>query len=194
MKVVVSNKEVARFFRYQNQSYATNPGRTFYYNTNEIFSFGGHFCVAKLDGGNVIISEKSYSVSTAKHVALVEDEMTWYNKIYCANPIGTHAENFDFWLKKSEEVIDKFSRARKPVSYKEKLRDISYKATKYSKYFKEKIPDDLKRALKISTKEEAGNYETGKVKRVILSKAREVKEFEKMMSVMKNIKTTFLIS
>ena len=176
MKTVVNNETVATYFRWQNQNYASNPGKSFYFKGEEIFSYGPHFCVAKLArDSSVLISERTYSVSTAKHISLVENEMYYYKKIYCADPKGSHDFNYDFWLKSAEETIVKLSKSRRPEIYLEKLKTIAERASKYSKFFKEITPIELKTALKISSKESSINYFANKAKNKSIIKSQQDK-------------------
>jgi len=180
MKKVVSPQEVAHLFANQLQDEARNANHSLYFNNDKIFSYGGHFCIAKfIDNNTLLFTERSYSNTTANHISIVRSATSHIDKIYCANPLGTHEENFKFWLNNAENVVNKLQNARKPEIYLNELNGIKGHAEKYSKYFNIDIPLTLNAVLEVTNKQETLDYLESKEKFLNAEKIRKEKEQKK---------------
>lgn len=180
MKKVVSPSEVAHLFANQLQSEATTSGRNFYFYNKSIYSYGIHFCIAKfVDENTLLFTEKSYSNTTAKHINHVRHATSHIKKIYCANPIGSHDENFKAWLSQSETNIEKLKNARKPENYILELQRIKDKVSIYANYFGIATPITLENALSITDKAEIIAYLENKAEAIAKEKKRKETELRK---------------
>lgn len=147
MKTVLNSKDVARVFLKQTQLNATNTSRSFFFNRDKIYSYGTHFCVAKLTGDRILLSNNSYSPTTTKHISLVKQEITSERIIYCSYPNGTHSDNFKHWKEEVKNLNKKLERAKKPELYLGKKLDILVNVKNYADFFNTKIPLYLLRVL-----------------------------------------------
>jgi hypothetical protein len=180
MKKVVSPQEVAHLFANQLQSEATNQNRSFYFYGKSIYSYGSHFCIAKfVDENTLLFTERGYSNTTAKHINHVWHATSHKTKIYCYNPIGSHTENFNYWLLQAEQSIQKLKNARKPEIYLFELQNIKYKANNYAEYFKIDIPITLENVFKITDKAEIVTYLESKAELIKAENKRKELEAKK---------------
>lgn len=159
MKLVHAPENVAHLFAHQLQNEARNSGNTLFFNSNEIYSYGSHFCIAKfIDNETLLFTERSYSNTTAKHINIVRNATNHIKKIYCNNPNGTHDENFNAWQNETDNNIQKLAKANKPEKYISNLNEIKNKVEKYCDYFNIAIPDNLEAVLSITEKSKIKAY------------------------------------
>lgn len=159
MKLVHTPENVAHLFAHQLQNEARNSGNTLFFNSNEIYSYGSHFCIAKfIDNETLLFTERSYSNTTAKHINIVRNATNHIKKIYCNNPNGTHDENFNAWQNETDNNIQKLAKANKPEIYINELTRINSKVNIYANYFKIDVPTNLKAILSITEKDEIKAY------------------------------------
>lgn len=159
MKKVHTPENVAHLFANQIQSEARTQTGNFYFHQEMIFSYGSHFCIARhIDNNTLLFTERSYSNSTAKHIAHVRNASNHLDKIYCYNPTATHDENFFHWFGEAENNIRKLRNARKPEIYIFELQSIKNKAEKYANFFNIEIPLQLTKALEITEKAQILEY------------------------------------
>jgi hypothetical protein len=151
MRKVVSSHDVAHLFNGQNQSTAYTPTRNFYFIGNSIYSYGSHFCIARfVDHNTLLFTERGYSNTTSKHIAITRSATSNRDKIYCAYPDGTHEANFDFWTSNAERIGQSLIKARKPAKYISELENVKYRAERYATYFGIEIPFRLKNILDVT--------------------------------------------
>jgi hypothetical protein len=180
MKKVNTPEQTAHLFANQLQSEAYTQTRNLYFYGNSIYSYGSHFCIAKfVDNYNLLFTERGYSNTTAKHINVVRHATSHINKIYCANPNGTHADNFKYWLNNAETLADKLKRANKPEIYISQLQQIENKAKIYANYFNIAIPETLQKVLKVTTKAEILAYMENKTELIKAEKIAKEKELKK---------------
>lgn len=73
---VYPTNEIAHLWAHKTQSAARNPGKNFYFEGDTIYSYGSHFPIARhvVNAKGVpaiVFTQRSYSVTTAKHINLV---------------------------------------------------------------------------------------------------------------------------
>jgi hypothetical protein len=90
MRHVVNERLVARMWIEQSQDHARNRTGSFYFNGKTIYSYGGHFPIAKIDNENRVIffTRKDYSNTTSKHKSIVSSIIpSSYRMVYsdCIN-------------------------------------------------------------------------------------------------------------
>jgi hypothetical protein len=160
-KVFTDISQVAHLWANQLQDEARNSGN-FYFNGSTIYSYGGHFPIAKhieLNGQKaVLFTTRGYSNTTAKHIAVVRQAASHLNVIKCNNPNATHGENFNSWKIDAELVAAKLPKAKKPEKYLNELEYINSQANKYAQFFGLELPANLTAILSIKDKNEYNTY------------------------------------
>lgn len=163
MKQVFTDiSHIAHLWANQLQSEARNSGN-FFFRDDTIYSYGHHFPIAKhiknADGVKaVLFTERSYSVTTSKHISVVRQAASHLNIIYCYRPDNTHADNFKQWLYEAEQVAANLPKAKKPEKYLSEIARIEAKVKKYAEFFNLTIPETLLAALSITNKNEYLSY------------------------------------
>lgn len=184
------NSAVAHLWANKSQDSATN-GSNFYFEGNTIYSYGGHFPIAKhieFEGKNaVLFTEATYSPTTAKHISIVKQACNHLDIIYCASPNATHQTNFDYWLKCAEGISTNLLKAKKPEKYLLELGRISDQANKYASFFALDIPDQLKAVLAIENKDQYKAYSDNK--EAILANLKKKQEATLKRKHAKELKT-----
>lgn len=163
MKQVFSDiSQVAHLWANQLQEHARNSGN-FYFNGKTIYSYGSHFPIAKHvvnDKGmtGVLFTERTYSNTTAKHIAVVRQAASHKNIIYCNSPEATHEDNFKAWTRQAEVIAANLLKARKPEKYLSELGYIRNKVEHYAAFFSLAVPDKLVEAMNVGNKEQYNEY------------------------------------
>jgi hypothetical protein len=187
MKKVNTPENVAHLFANQLQSEARTQTNNFYFHGNMIFSYGSHFCIARfVDNETLLFTERSYSNTTAKHINQVWNAISHKKKIFCYNPTGTHADNFNHWFNEAEANINKLKNARKPELYITQLQYIKNKVSIYAEYFGIITPLSLENVLKVTEKAEVLEYLESKAEAI--AKETKQKETELKKEHAKNLK------
>jgi len=121
MKTVFSeNSAVAHLWASQAQENARNSQNNFYFNGLTIYSYGGHFPIARIynkDNNIVFMTTHTYSNTTAKHICEVRyaiNHKTVFNvPVVCICGSYDHKENVVAYLNTIEKLINKQKNARK---------------------------------------------------------------------------------
>jgi hypothetical protein len=178
-KVFTDISTIAHLWANQLQEEARNSGN-FYFNGKTIYSYGGHFPIAKhieKDGERaVLFTTRGYSNTTARHIGVVRQAANHLNVIKCYNPTATHEENFNSWKTEAELVAAKLPKAKKPEKYLNELEYINSQANKYAHFFGLELPAILSTILSIKDKNEYDAYHDQKT--AILEAERLKKEAE----------------
>jgi hypothetical protein len=99
MKTVVSPDMVAHLWAHQSQSEARNQQGNIYFRDSTIYSYGFHFPIARhVTGKNkqplILLTTRTYSNTTAKHISMVRQSVQHRNVLYCENvQAGSQAEH-----------------------------------------------------------------------------------------------------
>lgn len=106
MKTVFSNDEVAHIWARQTQDTGRNSQGNFYFEGDKIYSYGRHFCIARLlPNKKVLFTNRTYSNTTAKHINLVRYAVNHLELVYCANPdLGTMS-NIPYFTREFKNLI-----------------------------------------------------------------------------------------
>jgi hypothetical protein len=118
MKHVFSDlSHVAHLWANQLQDNARNSGN-FFFEGASIYSYGHHFPIAKhvvneQGESAILFTERRYSNTTAKHIAVVRQAASHLNVIYCWNPASLHDDNLRRWVASAENVAEKLLKAKK---------------------------------------------------------------------------------
>ena len=107
MKTVYrNNKELAHVWASNNVPEGRNPGNTFFFNSDGIFSYGRHFCIAKRhDNNTVVMTLSSYSNTTAKQMSYVRRAVSHLKLVYCQDPESSVIWNRRAALDKIDETL-----------------------------------------------------------------------------------------
>lgn len=164
MKTVFSDlSAIAHLWANKSQQSARNSATNFYVEGDTIFSYGGHFPIAKHVTNNkgeaaVLFTERSYSNTTAKHIRIAWQAASHKNLIRCFNPNTTHAENFNWWLRSAENEAANLAKAKKPEIYINNIAAIKAKAEKYAEFYNIPLPSPLADIFAIGSKDEYSQY------------------------------------
>lgn len=168
--------EVAHLWANKVQNNARHSSGNFFFEGAEIYSYGYHFPIAKHVENSkgetaVLVTTRSYSVSTSKHQNVVSNACNHLKVIYCrlsgghaggygrGGEILSHSGNFDAWLDAIKRVGCKLAAARKPEIYLNKIAAEYKQAKKYADFFGINIPATLETAGNISNKSEYAEFE-----------------------------------
>lgn len=157
MKKVVNKEQVSHLWANKLQNEARTPTNNFYFYNDTIYSYGGHFPIAKhveRNGQNkILFTLNTYSITTAKHISIVSYASSHIDKIYCYD--FEHKErNFKLWLNKAKDIGQKLLKAKKPEIYINQLNSIKSQVDKYAQFFEIEIPITLIEALNVQNKDE----------------------------------------
>jgi len=145
MRKVVSPSDVAHFFANQTQPEATNSGRTFYYEGDKIYSYGRHFCIARIHQGKMLFTKRTYSNSTSKHVSHVWQASRHWEMIKCYFPEAEYgSNNFNHWRDDINEQLRRLSTARKPELYLSPIKRLIEEVKTYADFMGFEIPASLR--------------------------------------------------
>lgn len=113
---------------------------------NKIYSYGDHFCIAEFRDGVVLLTEKRFSISTAKHINLVGNALTYttHDVINVPTLDGADATPKTWIEIKLKEASVSYSLAKKARSAKlqricECIENLN-QAAKYAEVFGENPP------------------------------------------------------
>lgn len=122
-KHVVPNEQVAHIWAHRAQTDARNPQGNFYFDGNTIYSYGGHFPIARHVARNgrkrcILFTTKTRSVTTAKHIRDTRMAIPPGVAVFHVPEVGTKGEV------DSECIAD----------YRRRFDELLYKAGKSIKY------------------------------------------------------------
>ena len=113
MKTVFAGKEVAHIWAKQSQSEGRNSGSSMFFEGKDIFSYGRHFCMARLMPNNVVlITNRGYSNTTAKHLSWTRYAVNHMERIYCAYPNGSVLDNLESIKNRLKSEFDTLNNSR----------------------------------------------------------------------------------
>lgn len=96
MNPITDNAMVAHLWAHQMQDHASNPHGNFYFHAEHIYSYGSHFrCGSVVRNRNgetaYLVTDQTYSVTTAKHMNLVRDAIPAYRTAFTTDRfVKTH--------------------------------------------------------------------------------------------------------
>lgn len=102
-KTVFNNSQLAHVWAAQSQQYGR--GSNMFFDGDSIYSYGHHFCIAKIYGDKVLMNSRRYSNSTAKHQRKVRNAVT-HKTVYTIPEVNNPAsENNILYLQ--NKVIER---------------------------------------------------------------------------------------
>lgn len=88
----MSHSDVAH--HWANRVGTSAKGGNMYFEGERIYSYGKHFCIARLLPSNVVVfGTHSYSMTTSKHQSLARQAAVHRKFVYCYDPNGSAASN-----------------------------------------------------------------------------------------------------
>lgn len=122
MRTVVSNNELPHLWAHQTQSHAKNNNGSYYFEGSTIYSYGSHFPIARMvNSGNgmcVLMTTRTRSITTAKHIGLTRQAVHHLPKFYVndvtANP---SQKDVNAYAVRIMDALVKASRARTNKSF-----------------------------------------------------------------------------
>jgi len=142
MKLVHKPDMVAHLWANQSQPSATNPGRTFYFDGDTIYSYGGHFPIArhvKHKGKSAILfTTRKYSNTTAKHISMVRQAIKEGTTVFYVQDVYySNGRQLEYFAKQIKESEAKAEQANKPhkAGWKRSACNIAAVANEYAKFF-----------------------------------------------------------
>ena len=180
MKTVFTDiSQIAHLWANQTQENAKTSSRNFYFDGTSIYSYGYHFMIAEHVQNNegvkaVLFTERTYSVTTSKHLSVVRQAANHLNLIYCYNPENSHEQNFTAWVSEIESICRKLTNAKKPEIYLNQIENVNARVNKYAAFFSLQIPAKLVAAMAITSKDVYKSYSASKAE----LEAKERKENE----------------
>jgi hypothetical protein len=161
MKTVFPTNEVAHVWANQLQDNARNSGGNFYFEGKTIYSYGRHFPIAVLTGGNnhyCLFTTRSYSTTTSKHIHEVRSAASHKEIIYCLNPDeaarNIHERNIKQFLFEIDIIAKNLENARKPEKYFSQIESVKDQLNKYCSFFKIKLTKAQKSKISFTNAKE----------------------------------------
>lgn len=160
MKTVFNNSDLAHKFAQQLQ----HEGRSgsMFFEGSKMYSYGRHFCLAHfINPETVLINSRSYSMTTSRHQSITRQALSHKNLIFCPYPEESQAntilknKNFEYWEREARAIVEKLTKAKKPVKYLSELNYIKGLADKFSEVTGLPITEILANYLSITDKEES---------------------------------------
>ncbi len=153
---VFPTDEIAHLWMHQTQKDARNPQGNFYFDGDTIYSYGGHFPIARhvtnVRGEKaVVITTRRYSNTTASHVSAVRraipDDVKRFDVVnvrpqsYRVNEVD-HEQNMGAFVSEAKEALETAKRSR---TYGLNKLDTAFgllrDAKSYAKFFDLEFPD-----------------------------------------------------
>lgn len=106
---MLSNAEVARRFA---NGCTSGSSQHVFIDGDCIYSYGRHFCIARRVNGMVLLTTRTYSVSTAKHVRHVWTALKDSEIVRCYDPDASSEVNMKHYDEEIEKLEKKVRRAR----------------------------------------------------------------------------------
>lgn len=129
MKTKFNNQELCHVWASRSQSEGKNANGSFYFEGDTIYSYGPHFPIASfVDDDTVLMTNQSYSNTTAKHIANVRWAIT-HKKIFYVDDVMANVNIWDVdrhvrlahisnFKKLTDEIDDTLARASRARSNK----------------------------------------------------------------------------
>lgn len=112
MKTVFTNSEIVHTFAQQEQQEGKTPNKGMFFYEQKIYSYGFHYLLAEILPNQVIlINNRGYSISTAKHINLITNATRQYQQFFFNDVC------FDNVYKSIKNASNKIINARKKEMY-----------------------------------------------------------------------------
>ena len=180
-----TNSEIAHIWANQLE-YKGQQGNLFY-SGSTIYSYGYHFAIAKhIDYKTVLITNRGYSVSTAKHINLVRSAISHKDVIYCNDPTKSHDHNISEFINQIVYQAGFLVNAKKPEKYLFNIDNIKTKLDQYIVYFNLKLDKKQLEKINIYSKEDYLKVFEKQNKAIIKAEKKEIALGKKLYPVFVN--------
>ncbi|HEY8931430.1 MAG TPA: hypothetical protein VIM55_19660 [Mucilaginibacter sp.] len=140
--------DVAHAWANHQDGSGIGAGGNMLYGGGCIYSYGDHFMIArhvKNDKGEraVLFTERTYSQTTAKHIAITRDACSHLNLIHVADPDLGKDELFTDWRGRIITIAEKSADAKRPQKYAAEIEKLYHEAQRYADFFGYEMPELL---------------------------------------------------
>lgn len=112
MKTVFNNSDLVHTFAQQSQNEGRTSNNCLFFRDNKIYSFGYHYLLGEfLDSNTILINNKGYSVSTAKHINMLISATRQYKQYF------TNDVELNLVYDNIKDNFEKLGKAIKPAKY-----------------------------------------------------------------------------
>lgn len=137
MKRIFKNTdEVIHVFAQRTQYEGQNQSRSIFFYGDKIYSYGHHYLLGEfIDDNTILINDKGYSVTTAKHIGKLSYATNQYKQFFVTR------SNIDLVYNEVNTLLKKIEASRKAqtkISYINRIISLQYGLTSYLKYIKDK--------------------------------------------------------
>lgn len=150
--------DVAHAWAHQHGSSDSNSNESFYFKGDTIYSYGSHFPIAKhVAPRTILFTTRTYSNTTAAHIAAVRRAASHLNKIHCDYiPLDeyeydkAHKKNTRSWVNQIESLVNEANKAKrmvKKVRLEGEIQAVRNEAALYFAHFKIKPSKEDMRIL-----------------------------------------------
>lgn len=118
-------------------------------NGPEIYSYGYHFCIAKLlDNNAALVTSRGYSNSTAKHINITRQAISHKRLIYCPYPNNTKDANLEYWQRAAASLNTSINKSPK-VGNIDELIKIKNLVERFCSFFNIDIPENINQCFEV---------------------------------------------
>jgi hypothetical protein len=155
MKTVYSNSELPHIWARQSQDNGRTSNGSMFFDGTRIYSYGHHFCMGDIiKPGTVLLTDRTYSNTTHKHVSKVRYAVNHLTSVYCPHP-ESFLESCKVWSNRIKSELAIIGHARKRQVTKDKARvELQVMVEKIDLYLEttgnklSKAPQEFKRLYK----------------------------------------------
>jgi len=155
--------DVAHAWANHEDGSGIGAGGNMLYGGGCIYSYGDHFMIArhiKNEKGEraVLFTERTYSQTTAKHIAITRDASSHLNVIYVADPVLSKDELFADWRERMINIAEKLTDVKRPQKYATEIAKLYAEVERYAGFYGYTIPELLVQAGNIRNSEQFADY------------------------------------
>lgn len=155
--------DIAHNWANQQDGSGIGAGGNMLYGGGCLYSYGEHFIIARHvrnEKGEraVLFTERKYSQTTAKHIAIAKGATSHLNIIYVADPALTKDELFTDWKNRIVTIAEKLTEAKRPQKYATEIANLYDEAGRYAHFFGYEMPELLIQAGNIRNSEQFSGY------------------------------------
>src|ERR1700761_569840 len=155
--------DIAHDWANQADGGGIGAGGNMLYGGGCLYSYGDHFMIArhvKNENGEraVLFTERTYSQTTAKHIAIAKGASTHLNIIYVADPALSKEDLFTDWRGRIIAIAEKLAMAKRPQKYAGEIESLYHEAQRYADFFGYALPELLVQAGNIRNSEQFTDY------------------------------------
>ena len=146
-KTVFETSEIAHLWAHKTQANARNKQGNFYFDGDVIFSYGGHFPIARhittAKGVAILFTTRDYSTTTAKHISLTRRAIPSHVPVFNIPSVGRYgvpnaSEGMEYHAAQVKAVHRKLQDAKsfpsRVKAYREAV-DVVFEANRYQLFF-----------------------------------------------------------